>query len=126
MRAAWRPCATRNCPELVRAGEPCKRGHGRRTYTSHVERMESEPHRAIYFTRRWRDTRRRVLSQRPLCAECDRHGRVTLAAHVHHTVPLQTFYLDDPDRAFNESELEGLCVSCHSTLTRQEVQDRKS
>lgn len=59
----------------------------------------------------WRRLRAMVLADSPLCAECERDGRVTLATDVHHKTPLR----EGGENTFGN--LEPLCHSCHSRVT---------
>jgi 5-methylcytosine-specific restriction protein A len=52
-----------------------------------------------------------VLRRHRLCAECERHGRVTLATDVHHKIAKRDGGLDTAEN------LEPLCHSCHSRIT---------
>lgn len=49
-----------------------------------------------------------VLMAQPLCIECKRKGRVTLASEVDHIVPLSKGGTDDPEN------LQGLCAEHHA------------
>lgn len=51
------------------------------------------------------------LRSHPLCADCERQGRVTPATDVHHLVARRAGGGDE------ESNLEALCHSCHSKRT---------
>ena len=73
------------------------------------DRRESAAARG--YGARWRRLRRMVLSRNPLCADCERHGRVTLATDVHHVVAKRDGGKDEM------SNLEPLCHSCHSKRT---------
>lgn len=48
-----------------------------------------------------------LFSRNPLCVECDRQGRVTLATQRDHIVPLAEGGQDD------DSNVQGLCLECH-------------
>jgi hypothetical protein len=43
------------------------------------ERRCQQPMRTAYYTTRWRQLRAHILRQTPLCAECNRQGRVIAA-----------------------------------------------
>ena len=68
--------------------------------------------RRIYNTAKWRHTRERVLSEQPLCAT---EGCDTISTDVHHIVDL-----DDGGDPWARSNLEALCLACHSRITRSE------
>lgn len=58
--------------------------------------------------------REKLFTQAPLCAECQRHGRVTLATQRDHVVPLAEGGADD------DGNVQGLCAACHETKRKQE------
>lgn len=64
---------------------------------------------------RWRELRMRYLSAHPLCEECERHGKTTLATCVHHIRPVESQC--NPammERAtYDINNLEALCEACH-------------
>lgn len=57
------------------------------------------------YDSRWRKAREGYLRSHPLCAECERQGRVTPATVVHHIDHNQ--WNNDP------SNYEALCRECH-------------
>ena len=64
--------------------------------------------------------RHRILSRDPLCVECERKGRVTLATEVDHRIPLAQGGTDA------DENLQGLCHDCHAAKTaRDEGKTRK-
>lgn len=85
------------CPEHEAA-------HARSRYVSRFSRCR------FYWSRSWRRTRRGVLAERPLCEDCQQHGRVEPAVEVHHTFDPEDF----PQLAHDERTLTALCKSCHS------------
>ncbi len=58
--------------------------------------------------------RTELFTAKPLCAECERHGRVRLASERDHITPL---YEGGADVADN---VQGLCVECHEAKSLQE------
>lgn len=56
-----------------------------------------------------------LFARDPLCAECRRHGRVTLATQRDHVVPLAEGGKDD------ESNEQGLCNDCHEAKSLAEA-----
>jgi len=64
-----------------------------------------------------REQRIRYLSQHPLCAECERQGRVTAATELDHVVPLSKGGIAN---AYVDDGLEGLCHRCHADKTARE------
>lgn len=59
----------------------------------------------------WRKLRRMQLAEFPLCAECERQGKVVLATDVHHIIPRAE---GGPDAFEN---FMSLCHTCHSRIT---------
>jgi 5-methylcytosine-specific restriction endonuclease McrA len=72
---------------------------------------DTHRNRHIYNSKRWKLTRRAVLLDQPICADCDQ----ALAVDVDHIVPLEQG--GDP---WARSNLAGLCRSCHGSKTRRE------
>lgn len=61
---------------------------------------------------------RRFLAEFPLCAACDREGRVSEAQEVDHRTPL---WAGGKDEWHN---LQGLCIECHAAKTAAEAGER--
>ena len=67
----------------------------------------------FYKTTAWKKCREAVLARdNYLCQRCLRSGKLKPADVVHHIDPLK----DNPDKAFDESNLESVCASCHNRL----------
>lgn len=58
--------------------------------------------------------RAELFARSPLCAECGRHGRITLATQRDHIVPLEEGGQDI------ESNVQGLCADCHDVKSKAE------
>ncbi len=101
---APRNCTRSGCKGLVREGI-CSQCGSR----SGADKRASAAKRGYGGT--WRRVRRMVLNEQPLCVECQRNGRVTIATDVHHVTPLR----DGGENAADN--LEPLCHSCHSRVT---------
>jgi len=71
--------------------------------------------KAFYKSRAWRACRAAILAEFPLCAQCDREGRLTPAEHVHHLQERK----ERPELAFEASNLESLCQPCHNAMRGQ-------
>ncbi len=65
------------------------------------------------YNRRWRKARLTFLSSHPLCAECQRKGRIQEATVVDHIVP----HRGDSVVFWDSSNWQPLCASCHSRKT---------
>lgn len=55
-----------------------------------------------------------LFSSNPLCVECSKQGRTTLAIHRDHITPLAEGGLDDA------SNVQGLCEECHEVKSAAE------
>ena len=62
----------------------------------------------------WQACRAAYLAEHPLCEECERQGRVTLAEEVHH---VEGFVGLDDERRLDGNNLEALCKRCHRVKT---------
>jgi 5-methylcytosine-specific restriction protein A len=80
-------------------------------YDRSPDRREAK---AFYKSRAWRAVRAAVLLSSPLCADCQRAGKLTAAAHVHHVRDRR----HAPALALDRSNLEGLCQPCHNRRRR--------
>lgn len=95
---AGRYCAFSGCPNRVERGycdkhQPVKPSHA----------GGSNP----YNTARWRRERREHLSQHPLCVECQKDGRVTVATHVDHVIP----HRGSDALMWDRSNWQSLCIT---------------
>lgn len=116
--APRRPCLTPGCRGWAEPGSgycvACR---------SQVNRMynkERPGYAALYRTSRWRDAARRWLRSHPLCAECERQGRVTAGRIVDHIVP----HRGDMSLFWNQENWQTLCQPCHNRKTATERRDR--
>lgn len=65
--------------------------------------------------RRLQTLRDRLFSSNPLCVECKRLGKVTLATQRDHIKPLAEGGADD------DSNVQGLCHDCHEDKSLAEA-----
>lgn len=80
----------------------------------------------IYKTKSWKDIRKYIwLKQQCLCARCNKPVYVSgitdyipkdkrVKGIVHHKIYLNDYNYQDNNIAFNEDNLEGLCIDCHN------------
>jgi 5-methylcytosine-specific restriction enzyme A len=70
--------------------------------------------RRLYDTREWRKMRARQLAEHPLCAMCERMGRITAATIADHIIP----HNNNHKLFFDNNNLQSLCSTCHSGIKR--------
>ncbi len=74
----------------------------------------------IRSSKRWQRLRLVILRKQPLCAdiygEHVRTGQAILAEQVDHILGI----LGHPELAFTESNLQGLCTTCHARKSQEE------
>ena len=68
------------------------------------------------YDSRWRRTRIGFLKKHPLCAECEKRGRTTLATVVDHIIP----HKGDKVLFWDRSNWQPLCKQCHDRKTAKE------
>jgi len=107
-----RPCRYPGCPALVDVGHCDKHRFESRRY----DRERGNPTQRGYDWR-WRKYSKRRLREYPLCAECERHGRVTLAAVTDHVIPIR----GDMTLFWDETNHESKCTDCHNRKSATEV-----
>lgn len=67
----------------------------------------------FYNSEKWKRKRRQILRRDNYqCRECRKYGRMTPATAVHHIQHLE----DRPDLAFDDNNLEAVCLACHNKL----------
>jgi len=68
------------------------------------------------YTYKWRKASKEFLKKHPLCAQCQREGRLTPATEVDHIKP----HGGDRSLFWNKKNWQPLCKSCHSKKTAKE------
>jgi 5-methylcytosine-specific restriction protein A len=104
-----RPCLEPRCPVLVPSGR-CE-AHGGPGQPWQAKRQPETPRLRGRANQRARAV---LFAQSPLCAECQRQGRTSIATVRDHVVPLAEGGREHPD---NE---QGLCLDCHNQKTAAE------
>ena len=66
-----------------------------------------------YDTYRWKQLRKVILRDNPLCIRCSNMGKVSLASTVDHCIPAKAY-----DDFFDSNNLYGVCTQCHSDITK--------
>ncbi len=65
------------------------------------------------YGNRWTRASKHYRQQHPLCAKCQRGGRIVAATCVDHIVP----HRGDYDLMWDVSNWQGLCDGCHARKT---------
>ena len=106
--AAPKPCSAPGCGVLVRDGSSRCAKHPKEVWVKPVNATKRVTGRKLQAMRD------RLFKSAPLCVECERHGRVTLATQRDHITPLAEGGLDD------DSNVQGLCTACHDAKSKDE------
>lgn len=65
----------------------------------------------FYNSRKWRNLSKKIKKRdNNECQMCKRRGRYAKAQNVHHIKELKSY----PELAYEEDNLESLCISCHN------------
>lgn len=110
-----RPCRQPGCPELVDGESGYCDKHKRDERKRWDECRGSARERG--YTTRWDKARKTFLSHHPLCAECEREGRVTAATVVDHIIP----HRGDQALFWDKSNWQPLCKPHHDAKTARET-----
>lgn len=102
------PCASPGCPNLT-VNKYCDEHQA-------LRRQEKRRPENDIYNRRWRRASKLFLTQHPLCAECERHGKLTPATVVDHIVP----HRGDQERFWDTANWQALCKPCHDKKTLTE------
>ena len=80
-----------------------------------MRKVSNKNYHKLLSHSRWRELRARYLASHPLCEECERAGKTTLATCVHHIRPVES--QGTPalmmQAAYDWHNLEALCEACH-------------
>jgi 5-methylcytosine-specific restriction protein A len=112
---AKRPCKFQNCQRLVESGY-CEL-HEQKLAERRRQELNDDPFRPLYKNKRWQTTRLVVLARDSICKMCG----LTASQVVDHVIPARQLVARYGVEAFyDESQLQGLCKSCHDTKTATE------
>ena len=108
----------RSCPNLVAAGccPECQKYEKAIVREYDHRRDEEQPWRQWMHSPRWRNASGMHKAEYPLCAECERQGRVTPVAVTDHIVP----HNGDYDLFWNEDNWQSLCNAHHEEKHRED------
>jgi 5-methylcytosine-specific restriction endonuclease McrA len=75
----------------------------------------NSPWHHLYNTKQWKLLRKQQLAHSPLCAFCEKQGKVTPANVVDHKQP----HKGDKDLFFAPGNLQSLCKTCHDSAKQR-------
>lgn len=80
-----------------------------------MRKVSNKNYHKLLSHSRWRELRQRYLASHPLCEECERQGKTTLATCVHHIRPVESQATPAlmEQAAYDIHNLEALCDHCH-------------
>ena len=105
------PCRWPGCAATTDGDPPYCPEHRQAADDAHRAPADEGPR--IYDTRRWRRFRKQILSERPVCEDCDE----ALATQVDHIIRVRVM----PQLAFDPVNVQALCHPCHSRKTARET-----
>lgn len=108
-----RPCARPGCLNLVQEGY-CRECKAKMNHNYNVYHREKAI-KGMYDTR-WRMARLAYLKRNPLCVECAKEGRLTVATEVDHIQP----HGGDRRLFWDQGNWQALCKRHHSEKTARE------
>ncbi len=118
--APGKPCAALGCGKRIEYGQRhCERHEGI-DGKRHDERRGSAAARG--YDSRWGKARKAWLMEHPLCAECERQGRVRAGVLVDHIVP----HKGNQELFWNTTNWQSLCRTCHDEKTKKEMIEEKA
>ena len=76
---------------------------------------KSDQYKRLINSYRWQLLRRKQIIKQPLCEDCLKKGRVTVAEEVHHAIPVESGkdFAEMQRLAYDFSNLVSLCRECH-------------
>lgn len=104
------PCKHPGCPALVEPGKMFCAKH------LPLHKEFTRPSQERGYTYEWRKASKAYLKEHPLCAECQRKGRLIPATVVDHVVP----HRGDRTLFWDRSNWHPLCKKCHDEKTLRE------
>ena len=122
MAIAWATVPTK--PPRLCAVPGCKTPTRSTRCPAHesTQATERPSARAQGYDSRWERHAKAYLAHHPLCAGCERKGRVTPAAEVDHIVP----HRGDWALFWAPENHQPMCKRCHSAKTAREVNARRA
>lgn len=109
-----KPCARAGCRELVDLGVRWCDAH--KVEYSRQDALQRGTARERGYNARWEREARAYRNDHPLCAECERQGRLVRGVLVDHVVP----HKGDQTLFWDRSNWQTLCDACHRAKSAAE------
>jgi 5-methylcytosine-specific restriction enzyme A len=103
------PCKVSFCKELVPSGEHYCSFHRKALSRSYEIHQRDHVVARLYHTKQWKALRVNHLRSNPFCVQCSSTRQLEVDHIIEHA--------GNPDLFFDETNLQTLCKSCHSTKT---------
>jgi len=111
-----RICNKINCNRVIEGTRSRCKEHESKPF-EHLNKIRSsgmDDNTTFYNSRRWRKTSKLFLSLNPICVECG-----NLAKHSDHIKRIA-----DGGDPYSFTNLQALCISCHSSKTAKEIRNK--
>lgn len=115
MKRPLRPCSYPGCSALVESGRCEKHRATDKQKMREYNRKRYAEYQHMYGAR-WKKARKVFLAEHPLCAECERQGKIVPATVVDHIVP----HKGDYDLFWDQDNWQPMCGPCNSRKAARE------
>lgn len=106
-------CPKPNCNKIIQGNESHCTEH--REASWEIERK----YNPFYSSAKWKSLSKRFREAHPLCIDCKKKGRDTIAKHTDHIKPI-----DQGGEPLSWDNLQSLCIPCHSSKTAKEIRNK--
>jgi len=123
-KKAGSACEWPGCPNVHYNGKYCDEHmkERKKDYARSYKLREDRSHLLdFYASSAWRGLRQHHITRNPLCVSCEAKGLVVPADHVDHIIEIR----DDWDKRLDSTNLQSLCISCHSKKTLQHRRNKR-
>jgi len=74
----------------------------------------------FYSSKAWRNLSKKFRQANPLCIDCKKKGRTTIAHHADHIIPIT-----EGGAPLDWANIQGLCRHHHASKTAKEIRQKK-
>lgn len=108
-----RICAAAGCKNKATNNHRCDKHQYKKATNKTRERNVDLKGKNVHDSYKWKQLRERKMRENPLCEHCFNKGLIVSAKEVDHILEIK----DYPELAWNITNLQSLCVSCHRIKT---------